>query len=630
MKLLIIALLSTTILAQDFFAQSPYHVDSIPIHLRTGAIAVIRSNQIKVTVINEEKSHLEVKQVITLLNENAEDLLNVNIPYNDLRKVNSVSACAYNKEGKLIWTLQKMNIVDMRDFSGPEMLSNDRKKAFLIPSYNYPFTIEYSYKMTLNDIFLSSTFFLNNDPEVSVEESGLQYIIPVNVGFNYKAVNLNTPTDSFLMKDRLYLSWKEDNLPTGRQRLFAPALEEKLPVIYATPVNVDLDGYKGRFDTWQSYGSWMSELIKDRDVLDRVYADEAMALVKNIPERREKIKVLYEYMQKHTRYFSISFGIGGKQPIHANEVAKNGYGDCKALSNYMKALLKAVGIESYYTLVKAGEGVKIQSNFPCNQFNHAILCVPEKNDTIWLECTDQTSPFNYLGSFTCDRDVLAVTSEGGKILHTPSYGRDFNIVNTYSDIKVYSTGNADVNVRFEQWGLRYDDLFAISESKPDVRKLWLANQFGSAAFDIKKEEFLLKKNSAIPSATAVFDIHLRDLAAKSSKLLFLSPSFISGVSYIWDDPCEIELDMDYQQNDTAKIEIPIGYDIEFLPEDKNITTKFGHYSSQIKTEDKYIYYTRKLTFNKATYPHEAYREFYNFITDIATAERQMLVLKSVY
>ena len=135
------------------------------------------------------------------------------------------------------------------------------------------------------------------------------------------------------------------------------------------------------------------------DILDKEYADKAVELVKNIPVRRDKIKALYEYMQKNTRYFSVSFGIGGYQPIPANEVAKNGYGDCKALSNYMKALLKTVGIESYYTLAKAGEYQYMQADFPSQQFNHVILCVPDNQEMIWLECTSQTKPFNYLGKF---------------------------------------------------------------------------------------------------------------------------------------------------------------------------------------------------------------------------------------
>jgi hypothetical protein len=334
-------------------------------------------------------------------------------------------------------------------------------------------------------------------------------------------------------------------------------------------------------------------------------------------------------MQKNTRYFSISFGIGGLQPMHANEVAKNGYGDCKALCNYMKALLKAVGIESYYTLVKSGENEYIQADFPSDQFDHIILCVPDNQEIIWLECTSQTMPFNYLGSYTCDRDVLAITPGGGKLLHTPVYGSDYNKINTYSEILLLSTGDAEIKMQYRQTGLKYDDLYGISESKPDNRKAWLAQQFKNAAFEVKKEEYSFERNTAIPVAIANFEIHIRDLSARSQNRLYMAPSFISGASFIWEDPSEIELETAYQQHDSVRIEIPLGYKPEFLPENKVITSKFGSYSRSILRSGNYIYYTNNLVINKAEYPKETYPEFYNFINEIALLDHQMLILKSL-
>ena len=120
-------------------------------------------------------------------------------------------------------------------------------------------------------------------------------------------------------------------------------------------------------------------------------------------------------------------GIGGWQPFEASLVDQYGYGDCKALSNYTKSLLESLNIEARYTLVKAGEDEpNIISDFPSRQFNHVILCVPNQGDTLWLECTSQTNPFGYTGTFTSDRDVLVVTDGGGKIVHTPVYSQKDN------------------------------------------------------------------------------------------------------------------------------------------------------------------------------------------------------------
>jgi hypothetical protein len=609
-------------------SQPRYPCDSIPMDLRVGAKAVIRSCQRRVTILNDKQGRLETKMVITLLNDKAEDLLLVGLPYDDLRRVSSISASALDESGKLMWSLRKYNILDMRSFNGPEKLGDARKKVFEVPSFNYPFTLEYSYTMDVKDLFLSPVVYLQPSPDISVEESGLQYIIPQDIGFNYKRLNFNTPTDSVLVKNKLYLSWKIENVPAGRQRHYAPSLIKKLPVVFATPTIFNLKGYSGSFLSWQDYGSWMGRLIDGRDALDSTYTKKVRALVDSIPQRKDKIRVLYEYLQKNTHYFYVGFGIGGNQPMSANEVAMNGYGDCKALSNYMKALLKSVGIESYYTLVGSGEGKSLQTDIPCNQFDHVILCVPDGQDTIWLECTDPKAPFNYLGGFTCDREVLAITPEGGKILRTPSYGSDVNLAVTRADIVLSASGDANIRLTIEKTGLLFNEIYRLSESKPDERQLWLSDQIGFSAFDLNAEEYEFNPKNQIPHASASFEIQLRDFAATSSSRLFVSPSFLSGLSFVTNEPFDIELDKAYQQLDSVKIEIPSDYQIEFLPETRQINTRFGSYSSRIMADKGYITFTRRITFNKASYPVETYPEFYRFITEMASADKEVVVLKS--
>src|SRR5579863_10407875 len=134
-------------------------------------------------------------------------------------------------------------------------------------------------------------------------------------------------------------------------------------------------------------------------------------------------------MQQKTHYVSVQMGIGGWRPFTAADVDKDGYGDCKALVNYTKALLKSVDINSYYCVVYGNteEKLSLRDDFASLQGNHVILCLPFKNDTTWLECTDQKIPLGFLGDFTDDRTVLAFTPEGGKLMHTPKYTTDENL-----------------------------------------------------------------------------------------------------------------------------------------------------------------------------------------------------------
>ncbi len=148
---------------------------------------------------------------------------------------------------------------------------------------------------------------------------------------------------------------------------------------------------------WNELGKFIIYLIADKDVLPAETLTTLKELIKNCPDRNSKIKAVYNYMQKRTRYVGVQIGIGGWQPIPAEYVDKKGYGDCKGLVNCTRAMLKAVGITSYYTLVNAGKNASpLITGFPCNHFNHIILCVPGPNDTTWLECTSQQQAYGFL------------------------------------------------------------------------------------------------------------------------------------------------------------------------------------------------------------------------------------------
>ena len=82
----------------------------------------------------------------------------------------------------------------------------------------------------------------------------------------------------------------------------------------------------------------------------------------------------------------------------------------------MYSILKEAGIVSYYAVVRAGKNANyITEDFPSQQFNHVILCVPVEKRFCLVECTSQTMPAGYLGDFTSDRYALLVDETGWQI-----------------------------------------------------------------------------------------------------------------------------------------------------------------------------------------------------------------------
>src|SRR5438105_11830585 len=117
----------------------------------------------------------------------------------------------------------------------------------------------------------------------------------------------------------------------------------------------------------------------------------------------------------------------------------------------MVALLDEAGIKANYVLIRGGDDEEdIITDFPSNQFNHATVCVPFAKDTLWLECTSQTSPAGYIGDFTGNRHALMIDEKGGHIVATTKYEANDNKQIRTTSATIDETGKltADINTRY--------------------------------------------------------------------------------------------------------------------------------------------------------------------------------------
>jgi hypothetical protein len=339
---------------------------------------------------------------------------------------------------------------------------------------------------------------------------------------------------------------------------------------------------------------------------------------------------VYEYLQANTRYVSIQLGIGGWQPFEASLVADKGYGDCKALSNYTKAMLKSIGVDSYYALIRAGENEPdIYTDFPSRQFNHAIVCVPLQKDTIWLECTSQTNPFGYMGGFTGNRHALLITPEGGKVVKTPTYTGKDNLQQRKADIHLNAQGDATAEVTSVYTGQQQDDLSQmIYAYSPEEQKKWLYKSIKIPSFEINSFNYSHSKER-IPAVSEKVSLTVRKCASKSGSRLFLTPNLLSVDGYV---PAATEnrrsaivISMSYIDTDTIRYHLPEGYHPEFLPEVIRYQSAFGEYTASVIVDNGMITYIRKAVMHKGTYPATTYSELIEFRMKMAKADKMQIV-----
>jgi hypothetical protein len=397
------------------------------------------------------------------------------------------------------------------------------------------------------------------------------------------------------------------------------------------PADIEIEGYKGSLASWTSIGNWVDQLNSGKSEL----SPETIALlkekVKSCSTDYEKAAVVYAYMQSKTRYLNITIGIGGWQPIAASTIDRLGYGDCKALSNYTKSLLEAVGIKSYYTLIRAGEAIdQIDMNFPQIKFNHVILCVPFVNDTVWLECTSQNLPFGFIGDFTDDRNALLITENGGQMVHTRKYNAEENAVVRNIVMNLDEAGYATVSETEFNKGIQYSEKLPLFLAGMEDRKKLILDRLNIPGVLLNNFQFE-EVRSQLPVLKEKLELEIPRYATIMGTRMLVSlipiEKFKEMPKKVNNRMTDVIIRRSKLTVDTIKIAIPEGFQAESIPSEIKTDSRFGSYMLKTAVVNNQIICIRRFEMKKGQHSAQTYSELIDFLRKVATADNSKVSLK---
>ncbi|HKG07745.1 MAG TPA: DUF3857 domain-containing protein, partial [Pedobacter sp.] len=355
-------------------AQANYDVAKIAPELLKNASVVIRSEEQVFELKNPGSARMDYKTAVTILNKNGERASNMHEFYDKFSSIYNLKATLYDAAGKKVKDYKTSDFRDRSAVSDGTMYQDDRVKFLEFSYTSFPYTIEYSYSVDYSGIRGYPQWFPASTWGYSVESSSYVFKIPESMTFKYiKSKGL--PTDSSKVKDKLQYKWSCSNLKAMEYEPMSTGLKTVLPWVTTAPNQFEYDNAKANIETWTTMGTFMYNLSSGMQELPEAAKTKFKAIIKDAKTPKEKIGLLYNYLQSNTRYVGVQLGIGGYKPIAAEKVYAVNYGDCKALSNYMKAMLEVAGIRSH--LVVIGNGMpSLNRNFTSmNQANHMVLCV---------------------------------------------------------------------------------------------------------------------------------------------------------------------------------------------------------------------------------------------------------------
>ena len=614
-------------------SQSKYQSIILPNNLTNNANAIVRLDSMTVELVSQNKMVTSMTRIVTILNELGEKHIHGSVGYDNSRTIKSVEAIVYNSFGKEIKKIRKRDFKDVSAFDGFSLYSDNRVLYLDYTPTSYPYTIKFTYKVeTPNTVFLPSWYFIDGY-NVSVEESQFNIIYNSDeLKLRYKEKNFEE-FEITTNEQNGNLHFYAKNIEAIRREDLSPVFKEFIPMVLIASDKFHADGIDGNANNWGELGKWMyDKILAGRQDLSTETISIVKSLVQDVEDPLKRAEIVYEYVQKNTRYISVQVGIGGYQPIAAIDVDKVKYGDCKGLSNYTKALLDIVGVESYYTHVEAGsEKIDFEEDFASlSQGNHAILSIPYNDQLYWIDCTSQIHPFNFIGDFTDDRNVLIMKPEGGEIVKTNSYKNEENYQKTIGEYFLDGVGNIEGTVQIKTTGVQYDNRFKIeSNSKEDNVKRY--KEYLDNINNLSINNFSFENNKKDIEFTEKIELSATDYASTTGDRLIFVVNAFNKNSYVpsryRNRKLSLQINRGYLDEDEFILHTPKGYDIEAFPNDELIENKFGTYQIQfIKNEDNTVTYKRKLFIKEGAYPKEDYDSYRDFRKDVSRLDNSKIVL----
>ena len=556
-----------------------YSALTIPDSLRKDADVVIREESIKLTVKDKNTAWYEVHQVFTVLNEQAKKSLSF-VQYSDkFHVLDDAEIKLYDLMGnkKNTWSKKEMNSGKY----GDELVPEGKYTFFDVSAASYPITVEFNYSIKYKGIFSLPGYNMQS-PWQSVQHAVFEVEVPTDLGVRYKLLNTNNQPEIKKDGSKDVYKWELNNLKAYKLEKHSGSAFTYEPTVLIGPNKFQLEDYEGDMTSWKNFGSWIDNLYAKTTGLPEDKKLFYQNMVKNAATDKEKAAILYNYMQNNMRYVSIQLGIGGLRPFPASFVDEKKYGDCKALSNYLKSALDAVGVKSNIVIIQGGMNPRnVLEDFPANYFNHAILCIPQPKDTIWLECTSTTLPFAQLGPFTENRKAMMVTDNGGVLVNTPLSNYKTNTEGINTVIEVNEDGGAKVKTNYTLYGdsrdemlMRYHDL-----KEDEKRKYFITQNEWKQPDNLEISNSKDKANPYLLSATMDYEKIYSFNAG--SKLFFearLYPVFDEEIPDYANRKADYYFTCPYQVMDTTVYKFPLGYVLENMPGNKQVQFSFAQYS----------------------------------------------------
>jgi hypothetical protein len=344
----------------------------------------------------------------------------------------------------------------------------------------------------------------------------------------------------------------------------------------------------------------------------------------------EKVRALYNFVSGEIKYSFVPFYNSAYIPKNPTNTLSGRIGDCKDVATMLLTMLKELGIESYYTLVKTKQMDHLD-NVPSTNFDHVIVAYILDGDTNFVDLTTDYFPMEVLPDMDCGANALIIKDGVTEDMWLPAKHLmpETNKIQVKMQVNLQDNRgvSAQMNVRYQGViaGLMRERLTKLPVNQHDD---FLADRISDNIFsDMEISNFEFKRLKNIE----------RDLEAQ---IAFQANNFLDRVSnlyifqmpYIMDIPTTSVVSNRIRTNrihlgqiiettpsrQEIEITVPKGYQLTELPENISLKHEFGTYQVTFSRIPGGMRVIKEQVFHRDIFDvheFEAFKDFYRMLMD---------------
>jgi hypothetical protein len=611
--------------------------------------AVLLYSDEVVTVQSENKIKTVVREVYKILRPDGRELGFLVVPFNSHSKITNMRGWCIPAQGKDYEIKQKEGAeVSLPKIAGAELVSDVKARVLQIPAADPGNIIGYEYEEEEQPYALQDMWRFQE--RIPVREA--HYTLQLPSGWEYKATFLNAaevkPVQSgnqwrWSVSDVKALK-KEDDMPPW-SGVAGQMIVSYFPAGGAVPGKT--------FADWRQMGSWYSELTRGRADSSAEIKQRVTALTASATTPLAKMQEIARFVQKDVRYVAIELGIGGWQPHPSQEVFSNRYGDCKDKAILLSAMLREIGIDSYYVVINTARGSVtplVQAHL--GAFDHVILAIklppgvtdtslyatlqhPKLGTLLFFDPTNEVTPFGQIGGYLQANFGLLVAPDGGELVQLPKQPAAMNGINRTAKLTLTPQGALTGDFEETRIGDRAAEqreaLRSVTKDEDRKRPIESLLSHSFAIFQITKASVVNLQETLQPFQYR-YSIVAPGYAKSAGGLLLVRPRVVGVKSSGLLETREprqlpVEFDGPSLDTDTFEITLPPGYEVDDLPPALDLNYSFASYHSKTEASGNVLRYTRSVEIKELSVPVSKVEDLRTFYRRIAGDERNTAVLK---